>query len=141
MLTKFPSDKRYKKCSLFSFEGSNSSQFTFNSQFLYELKHKVYLSKTVCGIFHFRIRLVFIQVCIFVQQKAWSFTLKHYNSSQNKNNRKATPSFALRPLIFKLQQVWKFDNLCVSWSFRKTDLETNFLNLEYRSFKYVTFFQ
>ena len=27
--------------------------FIFNLRFLYELKHKVHLSKTVCGIFHF----------------------------------------------------------------------------------------
>ena len=36
--------------------------FTFNSQFLYELKYMVHLSKTVHGIFHFRF--------CFVQQKA-----------------------------------------------------------------------
>ena len=46
--------------------------FTFNLQFLYELKHKVRLSKTVCGIFHFRFRFVFIKVYIFVQQNAWT---------------------------------------------------------------------
>ena len=34
--------------------------FTFNSQFLYELKRKVHLSKTLCGISHFRFSLVFI---------------------------------------------------------------------------------
>ena len=34
--------------------------FTFNGRFLYELKHKVRLSKTVCGILHFRFRFVFI---------------------------------------------------------------------------------
>ena len=39
--------------------------------------------------------------------------------------------FAPRPLIFKLQQeVLKFNDICVSWSSPKTDLETNFLNLE-----------
>ena len=43
--------------------------FTFNSLFLYELKHKVHFSKTVCGIFHFRFRLLFIKIYIFVQQK------------------------------------------------------------------------
>ena len=43
---------------------------SFNSRFLYELKHKVCLSKTVCGVFHFNFRLVFIKVNIFVQQKA-----------------------------------------------------------------------
>ena len=44
--------------------------FTFNLLFLYE--HKVGLSKTLYGIFHFRFRLVFIKVCIFVQQNAWT---------------------------------------------------------------------
>ena len=46
--------------------------FTFNLRFLYELKHKVRLSKTVCEIFHFRFRFVFIKVYIFVQQNAWT---------------------------------------------------------------------
>ena len=30
---------------------------------------------------------------------------------------------------------------CMSWSSPKTDLETNFLNLENRNFEYVTFSQ
>ena len=33
-----------------------------------------------------------------------SLTLKCHNSFQNKNHRKATQSFAPRPVIFKLQQ-------------------------------------
>ena len=32
--------------------------FTFNFRFQYELKHKVYLSKTVYRILHFRFRFV-----------------------------------------------------------------------------------
>ena len=32
--------------------------FTFNLQFLYELKHKVRLSKTICRIFHFQFHFV-----------------------------------------------------------------------------------
>ena len=46
--------------------------FTFNLLFLYNLKHKIRLSKTVCGTFHFRICFVFIKVYIFVQQNAWT---------------------------------------------------------------------
>ena len=46
--------------------------FTFNLRFLYELRHKARLFKTVCEIFHFRFRLVFIKVYIFVQQNACS---------------------------------------------------------------------
>ena len=69
-------------------------------------------------------------------------TLKRHNSFQNKNNRKAKHSFAPRPLIFNLQQeVSTFNDICVSWSSPKTDLETNLLNLEYRSFEYATFSQ
>ena len=57
----------------------------------------------------------------------YSFTLKRHNSFQNKNNRKATHSFAPRPLIFKLQrEVLKFNDIYVSWSSPKTDLKTNF---------------
>ena len=43
-----------------------------------------------------------------------SLTLKRYNSFKNKNNTKATYSFAPRPLIFKLQlDVLKFNDICV----------------------------
>ena len=49
--------------------------FTFNSQFLYELKHMVHLSKTARGIFYFRFRLVFVKFYIFVQKKAWALRL------------------------------------------------------------------
>ena len=69
-------------------------------------------------------------------------TLKRHNSVQNENNRKVTHSFAPRPLISKLQQkVLKFNDICVSWSSPKTDLETNFLNLENRNFENVSFSQ
>ena len=58
----FPSDKiNVIKNSVFFL-----SHFTFNLQFLYELKHKVRLSKSLCWIFHFRLLFVFIKVCIFV---------------------------------------------------------------------------
>ena len=37
---------------------------------------------------------------------------------------------------FKLQQeALKFHDICVNWSFPKTDLVTDFLNLEIRSFE------
>ena len=52
-----------------------------------------------------------------------SLILKHLN-------RKVTPSFAPRPLIFKLlQEVLKFNAIYMSWSSPKTDLLTNFLKL------------
>ena len=44
--------------------------WTFNLQFLNELKHMFHLSKTMFGVVHFRFRLVFIKLYSFVQQKA-----------------------------------------------------------------------
>ena len=41
--------------------------FTFNSQFIYELKHMVRLSKTI-----FFIYFDFLKLYNFVQQKAWT---------------------------------------------------------------------
>ena len=56
-----------------------------------------------------------------------SLTLKCRNSFENQNNRKATHSFAPRLLIFKLQkEVLKFNDICMSWSFPKTDLVKKF---------------
>ena len=46
--------------------------FTFNLRFLHELKHKVCLSKTVCGIIHIRFRFVFIKVYIIHHQNVWT---------------------------------------------------------------------
>ena len=74
MLKKFPSDKinGTKNALLFLSQGPAHHNFTFNLRFLYELKHKVHLFKTVCGIFHLRFRFVFIKVYIFDQQNAWT---------------------------------------------------------------------
>ena len=76
--------------------------FTFVSRFLNE----------------WRFRLVFMKIYIFDNTKSMdSLTLKRHNSSINKNNRKATHSFAPRLLLFKLQEeVWKFNDSCVSYS-------------------------
>ena len=72
MLIKFPSVKiNVTKDGLFFLSRAPTHHsLTFNSQFLYELKHMVHLSKTMYGIFHFLFRLVFIKIYIFVQQKA-----------------------------------------------------------------------
>ena len=72
MLKNFPSDKisGSENALLFLSQAPIHRSFTSNLWFLYELKHKVRLSKTVCGIFHFRFRFVFTKVYIFVQQNA-----------------------------------------------------------------------
>ena len=77
MLQKFPLDKinDTKNPLFFLSRASTHHSLTFNLRFLYELKHKVHLSKTVCEIFHFRFRFDFIKVYIFVQQNAWTLCL------------------------------------------------------------------
>ena len=57
----FRQNKQYKKCPPFYF----ATSFIFNLQFLYELKQKVRLCKTVCGIFHFQFCFVFIKGCVY----------------------------------------------------------------------------
>ena len=69
MLKKIPLDKinSTKNTLFFLLQAPIHHSFTFNLWFLYELKHKVCLSKTVCGVFHFWFCFVFIKVYIFVQ--------------------------------------------------------------------------
>ena len=76
-LKNFPSDKikGTKNALFFLSRATTHHSFTFNLWFLYELKHKVRLSKTVCGNFHFKFRLVFIKVYIFVKQNTWTLWL------------------------------------------------------------------
>ena len=88
---KIPSDKINGTKNALSFLSlaSTHHNFTFNLRFLYEVKHKVRLSKNARWIFHFRFRFVFIKVYLF----------------------------APRRQIFKLQQgVLKFNDICLGWS-------------------------
>ena len=68
MLRKFPSDKinGTKNALFFLSRAPTHNSFTFNVRFLCDMKHKVCLSKPVCGIFHFRFCFVFIKDYIFV---------------------------------------------------------------------------
>ena len=56
MLNKFPLGKKNvtKNALFFLTRIPTHDSFIFNLRFLYELKHKVRLSKTVCGIFYFQ---------------------------------------------------------------------------------------
>ena len=84
----FRQNKCYKGCTFFLLQASTHHSFTFNSQLLHELKHKFHLSKTVCGIFHFRFHLIFIKVYIFVQQKAPTLDFKRHDSFKKKTDPK-----------------------------------------------------
>ena len=92
MLKRIPSDKisSTNNALFFLSRAPIHYSFTFNLRFLYELKHQVRLSKTVCRIF------VFIKVYIFVQQNAWTLVIIPFKM---KINRKATQFFAPRSLI------------------------------------------
>ena len=105
-LKKFPDDKINvtKNALVFLSRAPTQHIFTFNLWFLYKLKHEIHRSKSMCGIFHFQFRLVFIEVYVFFKKIMNCLTLKNHNFFLNKNNRKATNSFAHIPLIFKLQQ-------------------------------------
>ena len=74
MLKNFPSDKinGTKNVLFFLSRAQTHHSFTFNLRFLYELKRKVRLSNTVCGIFHLQFCFVYIKVFIFVRQNACS---------------------------------------------------------------------
>ena len=74
MLKKVSSDKinDTMKALFFLSRAPTHHSFTFNLRFLYQLKHKIRLSKTVCWIFHFQFRYVSVKVYIFVQQNAWT---------------------------------------------------------------------
>ena len=78
MLNKILSDKiKVTKNALFFLSRAPTHHsFTFNLRCLYELKRKVFLSKTLCGIFNFRFRFIFVKVYIFVLQDAWTLNLK-----------------------------------------------------------------
>ena len=124
MLKNFFSDKingtKTFFLSFFLSRAPTHDSFTFNLQFLYELKCMVYLPKTVCGIFHFRFRLVFIRVYIFVQLKAWNFE---------------NPIILLQIKIIEKPDIVL---LPVFWFSRcKRNLKIQWL--ENRSFEYVTF--
>ena len=85
MLKKIPSDKKKKetvqKMPSFFSRAPTRHSFIFHLRFLYELKHKVCLSKTVCGIFYFRSNFVYIKVYFVVH--FYSLPLKRHNSFQN----------------------------------------------------------
>ena len=60
--TSFTQYKRYKKPFFFLSGAPTHGSFTFNLLLFYELEHMVHLSKSVCGISHFRFGLVFIKL-------------------------------------------------------------------------------
>ena len=77
MFKKFPLDRMNdtKYALFFPSRAPIHHSLTFNLRFKDELKRKIGLSKTVCGIYHLRFRFVFIKVYIFVQKNAWTHSL------------------------------------------------------------------
>ena len=116
MLKKFPSDKIIvtQNALFFHSRAPAHHSFTFNSRFLYELKHMVHLSKTMCGIFHFRFRLVFIKLYIFVQQKACTPWLRNVIIIPFKIKIIEKPYTVLLPDLWFLSSNKKFENSKIS---------------------------
>ena len=117
ILKKFRLDKinGAKNTLLFLSRAPTHHSFTFNLRFLYDLKHKVRLSKTVCGIFDFWFRWVFIKVYIFVRQNARTLWLKNAIIPVKINKIE-------RPNIVSLPDLW-----FLSWKLKfREDLHSNF---------------
>ena len=111
MLKKFPSDKINDAKIALSFlsRAPTHHSFTFNSRFLYELKHMVRLSGMCVGFYHFN-SVLFLLKFIFLFNKTHGLLEKPH-----KTHRKATHGFAPRLLLFKLQkEVLKFSDVYVS---------------------------
>ena len=85
MLQNFPLHKiNGRENALFSLlRAPTHNSFTFNLRFLYELKHKVRLSRIVCGSFHFQFLIVFISLYFCSTKCMGSLTSKRHNSFQN----------------------------------------------------------
>ena len=86
IIEKFPSGiiNGTKNVLLFLLRAPAHNNLTFNFQFSYELKHKVCLCKTVCGISVFDSIYFFLKFIFFSSKCMGSLTLKHHNSFQNK---------------------------------------------------------
>ena len=129
MLKKFPSDKMSGTEMLFLFFRERQlitvSLLICDSYMSWSTR---FVSLTLCVgcsisdfVVSFLLKFIFLIKCMD------SLNLKCHNYFQNENNRKATYSLAPRFLISKVQQeVLKFNDICMSWSSPKTDLETNF---------------
>ena len=78
MLNKFPLEKinGTKNVLCFLLQAPIHHSFTFHLQLLYELKHKVRLSKAVHGIFRFRFLFVSIKIHIFFNKMHGLFDFK-----------------------------------------------------------------
>ena len=98
-----------------------------------------FFSVKVCWGFFIFDSVLFLLKFIFLFNKKYGVFGLH-NFFQYYNNREATHTIAPKSLIFIVQQeIWKFNDICMSWNFLNTVQGTNFLNLEHGSIEYVTF--
>ena len=127
--------------SFFLSRAPTHSSFTFNCKLLYEIwSTRFKVSPSLCEIFNFRCRYVFVKGYNFVQQKAWTLRLSNI-IIPFKIKIIEMPHTALLPDFWFLSCNKKFENSvisCMNWSSPQIDLETNFLDLKNWSFEYVT---
>ena len=126
MLKKSPSKKINvtKNALSFLLRAPAHHSFNFNLLFIYELKHMVHLSISVCGIFHLQLQKLYI----FVQKKAWAIWLKNVKIPFKIKIIEKPHTLLLPDLLF-LNWNKKFGNSMIS------DLEMNIKNLQNLSFE------
>ena len=138
MLKKFSLEKinGTKNVLFFLLQAPTHHSFTFNLRFLYELKHKVCLSKTVCEIFHFRFRFAFIKVYVCVQQNTWTLWLKNVTIPIKIKTIEKQSTVLLLDL-------WFLKSMISAWFGAPQELTwwQIFLNLQHRSFENISFSQ
>ena len=104
---------RFKKCPSDKINGAKNAlfflsrapthhSFIFDLWFLHQLKHKVRLSKIVCGIFDFQFRFVLLNFIFLFKKCMDSLTLKRNNSFQNLIIEKPHTVLLPLPWILKL---------------------------------------
>ena len=129
MLKIFPSDKiNITKIALFFLPQLIIVLLLIRDSYMGWSTRFISLKVCVWGISHFQFRLVFIKVCILVQQKAWTLILKRHNSLRN---------IVLLPELCFLRRT---RSLKIQRYLRELDPLTNFLSLENQSFEYAFFF-
>ena len=126
---KFPLDKKNstKHALFFLLWAPTHHGFTFNLWFLCELKHKVCLSKTACGIFPFLIQFGFYWSLHFCLPKCKDSGLQNV-VAPFKIKVIEKPHRVLLPDLWFLNCSRNFMNSTWSSTLPKNYLETNFVN-------------
>ena len=118
-----------QKIHLFFSQAPTHRSFTFNSRF-YTGWSKRFISLKVCGDFRVLISSRFYWNLYFFHQKPWILWLQSVIIPFKIKIIEKPHTQICSHLQEDLEEDWKSSDICVSWCYPETDLETNFLNLE-----------